>query len=147
MINFLYSALFSFSILYAWATLCYLYVRFSRPETESRMRDFLKTHRKFFSDRTYQESGKGLTKEMIQKKSLWGWAFVPLVCFSMRNNNWNYPIVLTNVGLLFFAGLFFALGWYGIRCLRLLGLDSYQLGKDDKHGPNKGINSNLPKSP
>jgi hypothetical protein len=28
--------------------------------------------------------------------------------------------------LCFFAGLMFAYSWYGIRCLRLLGIDSYQ---------------------
>jgi len=97
------------------------------------MRHFLKTHHKLLSGRTYQENVEGLTKNMIRKTSLWGWAFVPIVFFSMRNNNWSYSLVLINIGVLFFAGLFFAFGLYGIRCLQLLGLDSEKDKREDKH--------------
>jgi hypothetical protein len=36
-------ALFAIAGLYAWAGVCYLFLRFARAETESRMRDFLKS--------------------------------------------------------------------------------------------------------
>jgi hypothetical protein len=120
-----YSALFTLLTLYAWAAICFFFFRFSRAETESRMRDFLKTYHKFFSGRAYNESGKSLTKKTIRKASLWGWLFLPFAFFHVHISDLNYERILTSIGILFFPGLCFALGWYGIRCLRLLGLDSY----------------------
>jgi hypothetical protein len=128
-----YAGLFVMTILYGWSAVCFFFFRFSRAETESRMRDFLKAHRSFFSNCGGQQKGEVLTKKTMQKAILWGWVFPSSAFFLLYRSDWNYRYVLISMGLLFFSGLFFALGWYGMRCLRLLGLDSETNEKEDKH--------------
>jgi hypothetical protein len=132
-------ALFLVAVLYAWAGICYLFLRFARPETESRMRDFLKSFRKpkkwdFFPLRfaRHQPPQPPITEETMRDTSSGGWVFtgLPFITLSLGHGDWTYSNVLTSTALLFFGGSFFARGWYGRRCLRLLGVDSFNLNDD-----------------
>ena len=122
-------ALFVIVGLYVWAGVSYLVLRFVRPETESRMRDFLKSFPKkwdFFPLR-FARHQPPVTEETLRETVSGGW---PLACFalmglSLGHGDWTYSNVLTAIGLLFFGGHIKARGWYGLRCFRLLEIDSY----------------------
>ena len=130
--NLIYSGIFVISILYVWAIVCFTFFRFSRPETESRMTGFLKSHYKFFTGSANKENWDSLTKDKVRRASLWGWVFPSLPFCLLANSDWNYKYVLVSVGVLFFGGLYFAFGWYGIRCLRLLEHDFEERKKGKK---------------
>jgi hypothetical protein len=116
-------------ILYMSAGICFLFIRFFRPETESKMKRFLGSHRPFFIRLASVDDRTNITKQMMKKAGARGWAFASLpaidIMYSLHGTHWNYWTFLIITPMLFFGGLFFAYSWYGIRCLRLLGLDSY----------------------
>ena len=125
-----YSVLFTFLILYAWAGICFFVFRFSCTETESRARNFLNANNKFFADK---KKGGAITQETLRKSSLWGWYLLPFACIFLVFNR-SYEDFFVTMAILFFAGYLVARGWYGMRCLRLIGLDSYkaEMIKDSK---------------
>ena len=123
--------LLSVVILYAWAGVCFLIFRYSRPEADSRMRHFLRSHHKFFASRAVGFWGhrvvsqRDATRKMIKQAGLRGWIFFAPTLFNSWAGSNGYPACLLSIAMLFFGGLMFAYSWYGLRCLRLLGLDSY----------------------
>lgn len=113
-------------ILYAWGGICFLYFRFSKKETEEKFRNFLEYHRPFFLGRRSADNQREVNKQVIRKAGSHGWNFVPLALMGVwLNDHWYYWTFLFNAAVLFFGGLMFAYSWYGLRCLRLLKLESF----------------------
>jgi hypothetical protein len=114
-------------ILYAWGGICFLYFRFSQKETEERLRNFLEYHRPFFLGRRPADNKREVNKQVVRKAGSHGWNFVLLPLFSVwLDDHWHYWTFLPSVAVLFFGGLMFAYSWYGLRCLRLLKLESFE---------------------
>jgi hypothetical protein len=113
-------------ILYLWAVGCFLCIRFYRPETQSRMKNFLEKFRPFFvgRKRVADHQEVDVTRTIMREAGSRGWTFIwlPAMCLSLNLSFWS---VLVGIPVLFFGGLFFAFSWYGLRCLRVLGFDSY----------------------
>ena len=119
------SILATIAILYVCGGICFLYFRFSQAETESRMRNFLESHRAIFLGRNPALREAEVTKQTIRSYGRGGWNMIGLsyLCL-MFSKHWSFWTVLVSSGPLFFGGLFFAYSWYALRCLRLLGLES-----------------------
>lgn len=118
--------------LYLWGGICFLFFRFVRPETEARLLEFLKTHYNFygfsFSRGRPAALEKTVTEEDIKRAGARGWWMtgLPIIGFgNWLNHKGSFLTPWLSVGCLFFGGLAFAYSWYGLRCLRLLGLTAY----------------------
>jgi hypothetical protein len=61
---------------------------------------------------------------MIKQAGLRGWIFFAPAPFNLWAGGSGYWASLLSITMLFFGGLMFAYSWYGLRCFRLLGLDS-----------------------
>lgn len=116
--------LFSVAGLYLWAVICFLFFRYSRAETEERLRDFLQQRQNFYTYRSGSKSPPVITPRFLRKTGSRGWLFLGLPAINLLYG-FSYQSVLIGTALLFFGGLIFAYSWYGLRCLRLLGLESY----------------------
>jgi hypothetical protein len=114
----------SIAILYAWAGGCFLLFRFIRPESEDRLRRFLETHYGFFTECAFGETRRQATREAIRESGRRGWLMIglPIIILGFGLTVWHLVI---SSAVLFFGGLMFAYSWYGLRCLRILGLDTY----------------------
>jgi hypothetical protein len=118
--------------LYLWGGICFLFFRFVRPETEARLLEFLNTHYDFYSSsfgrRRTAALEKAVTEEDIKRAGTRGWWMtgLPIIAFAnWLNHKGSLLTPWLGVGCLFFGGLVFAYSWYGLRCLRLLGLTAY----------------------
>ena len=112
--------------LYTWAGAWFLFLRFYRAETESRMRNFLKAACRVYLLRSRQDGARPVTKEAIRKGNWTGWPFATMVLvggLGAHASFWNLAAGLTMLAM---GGFAFAFGWYGLRCLRLLGLESFR---------------------
>ena len=122
--NILIAITLSVVMLYAWAGLCFLFFRVGRPETEDRLRGFLEAHYIFFTERPFAENQREASRKAIQDAGASGWNMVWLPIILL-----NFDVTLQNLvvssGMLFFGGLMLAYSWYGLRCLRLLQLESF----------------------
>jgi hypothetical protein len=114
----------STATLYAWAGVCFLFFRFIRPETQERQRRFLQDRYSFFTERAFSQTRTEVRRETIQEAGTRGWVMTGLPVFTL-SFGLTYTSVLTSCAVLFFGGLMFAYSWYGLRCLRMLGLDVY----------------------
>lgn len=121
--NALFALPLSIAILYAWAGVCFFFYRFARAETEGRMRRFLEGHHSFFTERLIGESRRQTTPQAIREAGTRGWLAIglPVINFGFGI---DYPSLMVNSAVLFFGGLMFAWSWYGLRCFRILGLES-----------------------
>jgi hypothetical protein len=122
--NTLVTTALSVVILYAWAGLCFLGFRFIRPESEDRLRRFLEAHYSFFTERAFGETRREATRQAIRESGRRGWAMIGLPIINLGFGLTSWHLILGSASL-FFGGLMFAYSWYGLRCLRILGLDSY----------------------
>ena len=113
--------------LYLWAGACFLFYRYYRPETEARMRRFLEDYHKFFVNNLSSSSpSSAISRHEIQSTGVGGWSFFFMASLTLWHEfSW---LMLACIVLLFFGGLKFAISWYGMRCLRLLGLEAYTKG-------------------
>lgn len=122
--NIVIALILSVVIVYAWAGLCFLFFRVGRPESEDRLRGFLEEHYTFFTERAFGETQREASRKAIQEAGSRGWIMTGLSIFSL-----SFDLTLQDLavscGVLFFGGLMLAYSWYGLRCLRLLGLESY----------------------
>lgn len=88
------------------------------------MRRFLDEHHEFFTYGLDSPQDRNLSLAKIQKSALRGWVLTTLPFVSM-----SYELSLSNVligyAVLFFGGLCLAYSWYGLRCMKLLGLECY----------------------
>lgn len=125
-VAFLAPLLFSVVCLYLWAVICFLYFRYSRVETEERLRGFLQQRQNFYTFRFVSGSPTTITPRVLKQAGSRGWLFLGLPAINLVYG-FSYQSVLIGNALLFFGGLMFAYSWYGLRCLRLLGLDSYAM--------------------
>ncbi len=114
----------SVAILYAWAGLCFLFFRLTRPETEVGLRRFLETHFEFFTERTFGKTQQEATRRVIRESGGRGWMMMGLPSIVLSHGLTSWSLIISST-MLFFGGLMFAYSWYGLRCLRILGLDSY----------------------
>lgn len=122
--NTIVAIILSVAILYAWAGLCFLFFRFIRPESEDRLRRFLEAHYSFFTERAFGETRRGATRQAIRESGGRGWLMIGLPIINLGNGLTSWHLIVSSA-VLFFGGLMFAYSWYGLRCLRILGLDSY----------------------
>lgn len=126
---------FSVLVLYAWAAVCFMFLRFVRPETQDSQRHFLEAHYRFY---TFHESAVSrargeVTRQTIKEAGKRGWIMsLPAFftsSFRPSNNGALFDAaVLLSCGVAFFGGLMFAYSWYGLRCFRMLGFKSYTKG-------------------
>jgi hypothetical protein len=132
--NIIVSIILSVAILYASAGACFLFFRFIRPETEKSLRYFLESHYRFFTERPFGDRQKEASRKAIRESGARGWfsiGFSPflfspfLISSDLGLSYWGFFCFFINSGVIFFGGLMFAYSWYGLRCLRILGLDSY----------------------
>jgi hypothetical protein len=118
------------AILYAWGAICFLFLKCWRLENTARMHDFLRLHYPFFARLDTEK----ITVATMHRAGRRGWRFAGLplmvIGYDSRMPRWLEIFGNTSaVLLLFFGGLFLAYGWYGVRCLRLLNLDSLEDGE------------------
>ncbi|MCB1062242.1 MAG: hypothetical protein KDN20_04880 [Verrucomicrobiae bacterium] len=133
--KFLWPIALIFGIAYAWAGLSYSYFRFRGTETEEKWQRFLERYFDYFVHTVVGEPPTVVTPSLVRKKGANGWNFlvttIGLVILLFIVNDaispWYY---LLFTALLFFAGLFFALSWYGQRCLRCLEIEGYSKGQN-----------------
>jgi hypothetical protein len=123
-IDFIWPLLVATSCIYFWAAFCYLFFRFAQPETEARLRRFLQQHHSFYTHSSFSGSSLSVTARVMKKAGSRGWCMMALPAISM-GSGFSYGRFLMCNGVLFVGGLMLAYAWYGIRCLRILGLESY----------------------
>lgn len=50
---------------------------------------------------------------------------VVMACISLNHGMTAYNLI-ASIGILYFGGLTLAYAWYGLRCLRMLGLETFK---------------------
>lgn len=122
--NFAISAILSVAMLLAWGGVCYCFFRHARAETEGRMRRFLETNHRVFTEKTIGKSRQHVTAAGVREVGYNGWIFACLPA-GLLTLELSLPSVLVSSGMLFFGGYALARSWYALRCLHKLGLDQY----------------------
>jgi hypothetical protein len=120
--NFIVAIALTLLMLYGWAAICFLCFRFHRRETEETQRHFLEVHRDFFTRRIIRKARTKVTRQTMRWSGASGLLMAGLPVMNM-SHQLSLITVLLSMALLFFGGLVVAYSWYGLRCLRMLGLD------------------------
>lgn len=129
--NYLVAPILTVAILYAWAGLIFAFFCLRFDGSEGKRKRFLEKYYRYFTQRITKPDFPEVTPKVLRVKGKACWGMVPLpallLCFGF--SFWN---VVLSIALLFFGGLFLALSWYGLRCLRGLGLGSFSAGDPNK---------------
>ncbi|WP_395744089.1 hypothetical protein [Prosthecobacter sp.] len=112
-------------ILHLWAVVSFLFFRFARPETPERQRRFLEKRFFFYTFRPFSQDKKNVTPEAVREagRNAWNMVFFPLI---LLNRDITPTFLWLSIGFLYIGGLQLAWAWYGLRCLRMLGLEAYE---------------------
>lgn len=111
--------------LYAFAAICFFFIRFGRSETAERQRHFLEKFYFFFTFRPFSQAKTEVTLQTTREAGRRGWSMVFMACISL-NHGVTFYNLLASIGILYFGGLTLAYSWYGQRCLRMLGLETFE---------------------
>lgn len=112
-------------ILHLWAVICFLFFRFGRAETAERQRRFLEKYFFFYTFRPFKQDKKNVTPEAVREAGRTGWNFVFFPAI-LLGHGITPVFVCLSIAFLYFGGLQLAWSWYGLRCLRMLGLESFE---------------------
>ena len=123
-LNFLLSLILAVACLYTWAALWFLFFRFSRAESEGRLRRFLADHFEFYTFRFSSAVSDRATLHDVAQAGSRGWWMLGLPLATINFSMDLKSILLANA-ILFFGGMMFAYSWYGQRCMKLLNIDSF----------------------
>lgn len=120
----IFGTILSIAILYAWGGLIFGILRLRFDGSEEEQRRFLKVNFRYFTNRIIKPAYPEVSPKVIREKGAAGWSMIwlPIISFGFGFTFWN---AILGASLLFFGGLLFAKSWYGLRCLRCLGLDSF----------------------
>ena len=122
---------------FAWTGLIYGFFRFSRAETEERFREFLEKFAEFFAFRIVGEEPREITAKVMRKAGARVGGFMAFAATGLFLDSTasrttrlfldlKWYMVLLAAMLVFFDGLRIAASWYGQRCLRRLGIESFR---------------------
>lgn len=124
-VNFLLVVAGSILTFYAFAAICFLFLRFCQSETAERQRHFLEKFYFFFTFRPFSQAKTEVTPQTIREAGRRGWSMVVMSWASLSHGTTFYNLV-ASIGILYFGGLTLAYAWYGSRCLRMLGLETFE---------------------
>lgn len=124
-VNFLLVVAGSILTFYAFAAICFLFLRISQSETAERQRHFLEKFYFFFTFRPFSQTKTEVTPQTICEAGRRGWSMVVMACISLNHGITSYNLI-AGIGILYFGGLTLAYAWYGLRCLRMLGLETFK---------------------
>lgn len=110
---------------YAFAAICFLFLRFCQSETAERQRHFLEKFYFFFTFRPFSQAKTEVTPQTICEAGRRGWSMVVMACVSLNHEMTSFKLI-ASIGILYFGGLTLAYAWYGLRCLRMLGLETFK---------------------
>jgi len=123
--NFLLVVTGSILTFYAFAAICFLFLRFGRSETTERQRHFLEKFYFFFTFRPFSQAKTEVTQKTIREAGRRGWSMVAMSCIALNHGITSYNL-MASIGVLYFGGLTLSYAWYGQRCLRMLGLETFE---------------------
>jgi hypothetical protein len=124
-VNFLLVIAGSILTCYAFAAMCFLFHRFVRRETAERQRHFLGKLYFFFTFRPFSQAKTEVTQQTIREAGRRVWGLVAMACVSLNHGMTSYNLI-ASIGILYFGGLTLSYAWYGQRCLRMLGLETFK---------------------
>lgn len=110
---------------YACAALCFLLHRFCQSETAERQRHFLEKFYFSFTFRPFSQAKTEVTQQTIREAGRRGWGLVAMACVSLNHGMTSFNLI-ASIGILYFGGLTLSYAWYGQRCLRMLGLETFK---------------------
>lgn len=125
------------AIALAWCGLICAFLRLSGRRRADPHRAFLDRHYAAFAGRGHRDRVRsGIDRRDIGRHATWA---VPFILFAGMNLDRvldghaavRHPHllgVIATLALLYFAGYFMAMSWYGLHCMSRLGLSTFQRG-------------------
>ena len=107
------------------AGVCFLFFRLRYGVSKAGADNFLNRHRRFFT-LAAKDRNVPLTRDAIKQAGAIGWKAMTLPSMGLLlDHYWTVWTFVFSLPICFLGGLLVAYGWYGVRCFRLLGVDSY----------------------